>query len=70
MTLQPHRITKPIFTTDSMSDELDSERESHIESTTTNTAGRKRKRTAGNMAVHGVRITVKCASKYSGTLLF
>ena len=38
--------------TDSRSDKEDSEKESLVESTTTNTTGRKRIRTAGNMAVH------------------
>ena len=69
VTYKPGRITKPIFTTDSTPDEVDSERESHIETSTTNTSGRKRKRTAGNMAVHDIR-RVRCASSYSGTLLF
>ena len=62
------RIIKPILTTDSRPDSEDSEEESHVESTTTNTTGRKR--TAGNMAVHDVRITVRFASSYSGTALF
>ena len=38
------RIILPIFT----ADKKDSEKESHVESTTTNTAGRKRRSTAGN----------------------
>ena len=45
-----------------MSDKEDSEKESHVENTTTITSGKKRKRTAGNVAVHDVRITVRCAS--------
>ena len=53
------------FTTDSRSDKEDSEKESHFEGITINTIDRKRKRTAGNMAVHDVRITVRCASIYS-----
>ena len=61
------RIVKLILTTDSRSDKGDSE---DVESTTTNT-GRKRRRTAGNMAaVHDVRIAVRCASSYSRTLPF
>ena len=64
------RIIKPILTTDSRSDSEDSERESHVESTTTCTTHRNRKRTAGNIAVYDVRITVRCASSYSGTALF
>ena len=53
------------FTADSRSDRENSERQSHIENTTTNTTGRKR--TAGNMAVHDVRFT---ASNYSRFPLF
>jgi len=53
-------IVKLILTTD----KGDSENESNVESTTTNT-GRKRRRTAGNMAAVHVRITVRCASSYS-----
>ena len=56
------RITKPILTTDSRSD---CGIESHVESTTTSTTGRKRKRIAGNIAVHDVRITVRLAGSYS-----
>ena len=56
------RITKPILTTDSRSD---SGIESHDESTTTNITPRKKKRTAGNTAVHDIRITVRFASSYS-----
>ena len=52
------------LTIDSRSDKGDSQKKSHVESTTTNT-DRKRRRTAGNMAVHDVRITVRCASSYS-----
>ena len=53
--------------TDSRSDKEDSEQDSHVESTTINTTGRKRKRIAGNMAVHDPRITVTYASSYTGT---
>ena len=58
---------KTSFTTDSRSDKEDSEKESHVETTTTSTTGRKRKRTAGNTAVHDIRITVRCVSSYSET---
>ena len=57
-------IVDTSLTIDSRSDKGDSEKRSHVESTTTNT-GRKRRRMAGNMAVHVVRITVRCASCYS-----
>ena len=67
-------IPKPLnyeyLTTDSKSDKEDSEEESHVESTTTSTNCRKRKRTAGNLAVYNFRITITCASSYSGTPLF
>ena len=53
-----------------MSDKGDSEKISHVESRTTIPTDRKRKRTAGNMAVHDVKIIVKFASSYSGTALF
>ena len=59
------RITKPILTTDSTSDSEDSAIESDVENTTTSTTGRKRKRIAGNIAVHDVRITVRLAGSYS-----
>ena len=64
------RIIKPILTTDSRPESEDSENESHVESITTNTTGRKRKRAAGNTAVHDVRIAVRFTSSYSGTSLF
>ena len=60
-------IVDTSLTTDSRSDKEDSEQESHVESTTINTTGKKRKRIAGNMAVHNLRITVTCASSYTGT---
>ena len=47
-----------LHTTDSKSDKEDSEQESHVESTTINTTGEKRKKTAGNMAVHDGKITI------------
>ena len=52
-------LAKSILTTDIGSDEEDLEQQSHVESTTTDTANRKRKRKAGNMALHDVRLTVK-----------
>ena len=55
--------------TDSRSDKEDSEQESHVESTTINTTGRKRKRIAGNVAVHDLRITETCACSYTGSNL-
>ena len=51
-----------LLTTDSRSYKEYSEQESHVESTTTITTGEKRKRTAGNVGVHDVRITVRCGS--------
>jgi len=53
MTRYPGRVIKSILTTDSRSDKEDSERESHVESTIT--TSRKKKRTAGTMAVHDIR---------------
>ena len=60
-------IVDTSLTTDSRSDKEGSEQESHVESTTINTTGRKRKRTEGNVAVDDVRITVSCVSSYTGT---
>ena len=40
-----------------MSEKKDHGKKSHIESATTNTTGKKRKRAAGNVAVHIVKIT-------------
>ena len=42
----------------------------HVESATTNTTGRKRKKSVGNAAVYNVIITVRRTSSYSGTPLF
>ena len=59
-----------LLTTDSRSDKEDSEKESHLESITTNITSRKRKRAVGNMVVHDVRITVRFVQVASGTPLF
>ena len=55
-------VVRIIIPTDSRSESEDSEKESHVESTTTIPTGIKRKRKAGNMAVHDVRITVRCGT--------
>lgn len=44
-------IVNTSFTTDSRSDNEDSNKESHIESTATNTTGKKKKRTTGNKII-------------------
>ena len=61
-------IVGTFLTTDYMSNKENSEQESHVESTTTNTTGRKR--SAGNMAVHDVRTAVRFVSSYSGINYF